>query len=106
MNPILSGFFIKADPDYENINVCAACHPACQECLGHFTEEEDPTKHAPASEDGYKECCGTVCSNGYFRVHNGLDKMKCVKSCPDGHGFNYHQFNDFLRSLMNYLKIY
>lgn len=62
------------------VKMCLQCHPACQECLENETGDgfESPL-------DGYDRCCGKLCSNGYFQVDLGLEKIQCVKRCPDGY---------------------
>ena len=64
--------------DSVSIPSCVKCNDACQECI-------DTEFVAPATLDGYLQCCGSLCSNGYFKVDNGLEKIMCVKSCPDGY---------------------
>ena len=61
------GFFNKTETTSfgATIQLCTQCHEACQECLDYI-ETEISTAY-----DGYNQCYGKRCSNGYFQLDLG-----------------------------------
>lgn len=61
---------------------CVECPMGCAECNDHTTANYAILTNPSF---GYKSCCGKKCAPGYFRKDTGLEKMECLKICPEGY---------------------
>ena len=74
-----SGYFPAT---VDSIDTCSLCHPACAECLANTDSDSSAATYDP---DVYEECCGDQCADGFYKLDAGINKIKCLRSCPEGY---------------------
>ena len=60
------------------IETCYECHEACSECGDNIGSEESDSPY------GYKQCTGTKCADGYYKLDAGVGNIQCLVECPEG----------------------